>query len=1078
MKKFFGFLHHGTHAHLASATRRRRNTLRTILPLFLIFTILAGTFAPFSVTLTKNIAEAQTVFPVTLTAANPTKNSVEITGVVNPPDDYKEIYLQYFYGSLWTTPDYFTGPDGISIYGGLNKDGNGAFEVILNDTNTTAGFDGGDNGQIFSVRAVDKNLNVLSEPITFTLLGEIDTSNPVSLDTPPTVTSEDQLKGSIGCRTLVTGSPGQCIARILFYLVYVPTSWALTLAGKLLNSTLAISLSSKLYSSSSFIGYAWGIVRDFANIFFIFILLFIAVSLILGLEIGHANPKKMLISVIIIAILLNFSMFFTKIIIDSSNILARLFYSQIVVTGKDGDPSKYQSLTDATALGVDEKDVGGILASAFSLSSLTSPQFFSNFEKESNFSAASVVGGGASAGILAYGGALLFGVATGGVGYAIVGVGAAAGAILASLGSSYDATVLVTIILVSGAIFGFAAWAMFTAALAFLGRLIQLWIQIIFAPFAFVTYIIPSMQHIEGFGWTSWWKKLIEVAFMAPIFMFFLYLISLLTKTNFIPAIARESNISNLGGIDAMILIIIPTFIILGLLRLATKYSKKASGEIGEMIIKAGTGALQMAAGAVAGVAAGGVAYLGKSSMGAIGKSFDTEERRDRAAGLVTSDARAELSRRFKGKGFETKSPEQIQSSKEFAELQRAAKKQLQTSRAFSGGSFDIRQTGLANVASKATGVNMESLGFLSTKNTAGGVDGAMARKQKKEQDFANSLGESHKKKLALDDEVGKRKEDIQKAKDEERTYKGFARAAQANPLKEYEGKKETHWQDLSNAAGARLRKLTGGAAAETNPDGSLKYKDGLKRWTKKDYDAGLISKSQIGEMKHLALAWEMSDVAEFDKNGKLIKGKLKADGTAVTTGDVGRNAKTEHQSLENLEKAYDGNKKVRFNSYMHAQMEQSGYHVHGQEYNHLGEVKRLGHMDKDLKAQGRAFGKSISAGLKSGISSGLSTAIVGSIAAGPVIGAVAGLGVGLGHAIAVAAKDQWGKGVLASYEKTKDRRGVDAASDPEHKPHTSESKYHPPTSQMMSMFKDLFESKGGGGHGGGGGGATHAADH
>jgi hypothetical protein len=71
----------------------------------------------------------------------------------------------------------------------------------------------------------------------------------------------------------------------------------------------------------------WGVMRDFVNISFIFILLYAAIKTILGA--GSGSVKKILVSVVIAAVLINFSLFFTKLMIDGSNIVTLTFYNQI-----------------------------------------------------------------------------------------------------------------------------------------------------------------------------------------------------------------------------------------------------------------------------------------------------------------------------------------------------------------------------------------------------------------------------------------------------------------------------------------------------------------------------------------------------------------------------------------------------------------------------------------------------------------------------------------------------------------------------------------------------------------------------
>jgi hypothetical protein len=63
----------------------------------------------------------------------------------------------------------------------------------------------------------------------------------------------------------------------------------------------------------------WKICRDFANLFFIAVLIYIAFSLILKLQKG--DPKKLLFKVIAMAIIINFSLMIGGIIIDFSQVL-------------------------------------------------------------------------------------------------------------------------------------------------------------------------------------------------------------------------------------------------------------------------------------------------------------------------------------------------------------------------------------------------------------------------------------------------------------------------------------------------------------------------------------------------------------------------------------------------------------------------------------------------------------------------------------------------------------------------------------------------------------------------------------
>lgn len=100
------------------------------------------------------------------------------------------------------------------------------------------------------------------------------------------------------------------------------------LAGVMLNGIVyhtVVNVANN-YGNITAINSAWTTVRDLANMVFIFLLLYVAIRTILG---QGEESKKLIVNIIIVAILINFSLFFTKIVIDASNILALFFYNAI-----------------------------------------------------------------------------------------------------------------------------------------------------------------------------------------------------------------------------------------------------------------------------------------------------------------------------------------------------------------------------------------------------------------------------------------------------------------------------------------------------------------------------------------------------------------------------------------------------------------------------------------------------------------------------------------------------------------------------------------------------------------------------
>ncbi|KKQ77639.1 MAG: hypothetical protein A3A96_03165 [Candidatus Zambryskibacteria bacterium RIFCSPLOWO2_01_FULL_39_39] len=72
---------------------------------------------------------------------------------------------------------------------------------------------------------------------------------------------------------------------------------------------------------------AWATLRDVANICFIFVLLYAAFKAMFELNFGSIG--KTIKDIIIVALLINFSLFFSKVVIDASNIVADGFYKSI-----------------------------------------------------------------------------------------------------------------------------------------------------------------------------------------------------------------------------------------------------------------------------------------------------------------------------------------------------------------------------------------------------------------------------------------------------------------------------------------------------------------------------------------------------------------------------------------------------------------------------------------------------------------------------------------------------------------------------------------------------------------------------
>ncbi len=201
----------------------------------------------------------------------------------------------------------------------------------------------------------------------------------------------------------------------------------------------------------------WTAVRDFSNMFFIFALLYIAILTILGL--AGSNTKRWVAHLIIGAILINFSLFATKVVIDTGNVLAVGFWEQL------------------------KSDQGGTEVNS------AAAHFMQGFKIQTVYSSEDQN-------------------ANDGAGEAL------------KLNDSSR-----TIINLGGAILMFIAGYLFLAgAVMMIVRTVTLILLMIFSPFAFLGFSLPKGG---GFAHT-WLNKLIGSTFVAPAFIFMLYLNALI----------------------------------------------------------------------------------------------------------------------------------------------------------------------------------------------------------------------------------------------------------------------------------------------------------------------------------------------------------------------------------------------------------------------------------------------------------------------------------------------------------------------------------------------------------------------
>ena len=473
--------------------------------------------------------------------------------------------------------------------------------------------------------------------------------------------SDAAVYGNIGSCGIYFGSMGNCLAYIFYFIPFYVGGGILNVSARFLDFTATLTLSSKMFSSAGFLETGWALMRDFANMFFIFILLYIALCIMLGIKAGGADPKHMIVSVVLIAIVINFSMFVTDVIIDTSNTLALVFYNQITIKP---DPLVASSTLPADTVGqalqtgtpgdtVPPKQIGLALASSFHPQAFTDPGFWTQLKGN---------------------------------------------------GTTVPPSRMILILFIMGVLYFVVAWSFLVAAFSFMGRMVELFVLIIFSPIAFVSFIVPGMRGMDRFGWSTWWKSLVKTAFAAPIYFLLILLITLILNAGLFKPLANPPT-----GDDGWIIILVgsvlvPAVFLWIMLTEATKYAQKASGTVGEKLGGMASTAVKgigVATGsAVLGVATGGAAAIGRQTIGRTAERF--------TSGTMGN----KFLKWSEGTGVGAF----------------LARKTVEVAKDTQKASFDVRQTGVGQKFAATTGMKMDSISTLSIAAAKGGRDSQKAR--------------------------------------------------------------------------------------------------------------------------------------------------------------------------------------------------------------------------------------------------------------------------------------------------------------------------------------------------------------
>lgn len=199
-------------------------------------------------------------------------------------------------------------------------------------------------------------------PIAVPVL-EANTNSPATALKPDLAAQKET--GDFGCLSGGTSNMFWGCAAWASYGIMSLAAWAAGLAAVMLNfsvSELIVGMG-QLVGEMPAIVDCWILLRDIANVFLVFITIFIGVAIILG--ISNYHYKKLLWKVLLAALFVNFSMFFTKIIIDVSNLAATELYTILLVDARQGEDYSACSQQIQAANFTDSKCISDGIAGAW-----------------------------------------------------------------------------------------------------------------------------------------------------------------------------------------------------------------------------------------------------------------------------------------------------------------------------------------------------------------------------------------------------------------------------------------------------------------------------------------------------------------------------------------------------------------------------------------------------------------------------------------------------------------------------------------------------------------------------------------
>ncbi|HWO07732.1 MAG TPA: hypothetical protein VNM40_04105 [Candidatus Paceibacterota bacterium] len=278
----------------------------------------------------------------------------------------------------------------------------------------------------------------------------------------------------------------------------------------------------------------WIAFRDIANIIIIGIFVFVAIEMILGTT--TFGGKKMVAKVLIVAILINFSMLFSRIIIETGNFIAGQFYKavQLQIGAPAGSGANFSVNPTNAGLTASTQYATGISGRFSQLMGVTG---FAQTGEALWKTANDPKNGGYIA--------LLQGLLT------------------------------AVIFLAAAVVFLYGTFLMVV-------RAIMLVFLMMTSSLAFASYLLPE-KILGGYGWSTWWNALLRNVIFGPLLLIFLW--ATLKVGEGVARISQNGSIgglidspANAGGIAALFGYLMILGMLFASIKIANSFSKSIQG--------------------------------------------------------------------------------------------------------------------------------------------------------------------------------------------------------------------------------------------------------------------------------------------------------------------------------------------------------------------------------------------------------------------------------------------------------------------------------------------------------------------